>query len=74
MGKNYNSYCLVTGLFIAMLLGSCASVNGNTASGGGCCQVRSSQCTDVPRKSQCDAVQGTYHDGKECNGRTHKCE
>jgi len=74
MNNNYDSWSLLAGLLTVMLLSGCASGSGNTASSGGCCQVSSGQCTDVPRRTQCDAVQGAYHDGKKCNGDTHQCE
>jgi hypothetical protein len=81
MSKKYNILHLLTGLLIVMFLGGCdggsgsgTDTNDETAARGGCCQVSSSQCTDAPRKSQCDAVQGTYMEGLSCNGSTHECE
>jgi hypothetical protein len=73
MNNNYNSWSLLAGLLTVMLLSGCASGSGNAASRDGCCQVSSRQCTDSSR-AQCNGVQGTYHDGKECNGSTHQCE
>ena len=83
MSRKYNTLYLLTGLLVVMFLAGCdggsGSGNGTDASDdtavrGGCCLVSCSQCTDVPRKSQCDAVQGTYMEGLSCNGSTHKCE
>ena len=81
MSRKYNTLYLLAGLLVVMFLAGCDGGSGNgtdasddTAARGGCCQVSSSQCADVPSRSQCNAVQGTYMEGMSCNGGTHKCE
>lgn len=66
------------GLAVIAVLAGCGSdtdeeTTQGTASGLGCCQLNT-QCTDAPRKAQCDAVGGVFHAGKECNSSTHRCE